>query len=307
MEVFRTKRVQNSPRTSYGGSVRASGLIDAPAGVARADHVCWIAEDDAAFEEAAVRYLDEGLASGQRLLWVGDGAAERLRRSSGPLRHVDDLLASGTLRLLPVTDAYAASGTFSPEEQLAFYDGETRRALEDGYRGLRAVAEVTPLAADPRRRAEFLRWERLADDHVAAHPALTVMCGYRSDQLPGEVLSDAAAVHPVAYAPAAPPLFRLWTEDGRIVVCGDVDTFGTDRLRRLLNDSDLGRPAVVLDLSRVDFIDLAGVRTVASWAVELAERSTPVTVAGASRLFRRMWDLLGSPGAVGVSFSEDRS
>jgi hypothetical protein len=286
--------------------VRASGLIDAPAGVAHADHVCWVAQDDAGFEEAAVRFLDEGLAAGQRLLWVGDGAAERLRRSAGPLARVDDLIARGTLRLLSVTDAYAASGAFSPEEQLAFYDGETRRAFDEGYRGFRAVAEVTPLAADPARRNEFLRWEHLADDYIAAHPALTVMCGYRSDQLPGEVLSDAAALHPVAYAPASPPPFRVWSEDGRVVVSGDVDTFGADRLRRLLASADLGRPAVVLDLSRVTFIDLAGVRSVASWAMAHAERSARVDVTGASRLFRRMWDLLGPPRSAGVSFSDER-
>jgi anti-anti-sigma regulatory factor len=286
--------------------VRAAGLIDAPAGVAHADHVCWIAEDDAAFADAAVRFLDEGLAAGQRLLWVGDGAGDRLRRSSGPLAQVDDLLARGTLRLLSVSDAYAGSGAFSPEEQLAFYDGETRRALDDGYRGFRAVAEVTPLAADPGRRDEFLRWEHLADDYVASNPALTVMCGYRSDQLPGEVLSDAAALHPVAYAPASPPPFRVWSEDGRVVVSGDVDTFGADRLRRLLGNADLGRPEVVLDLSRLGFIDLAGVRSVASWTVELAERGTRVRLSGAARLFRRMWDLLGSPRPDAVVFTENR-
>jgi anti-anti-sigma regulatory factor len=287
--------------------VRPSGLVDTPAGVVPADHACWIAQDDAAFEEAAIRFLDEGLAAGQRLLWVGDGVAERLRRSSGPLAGVDDLLAGGTLRVLSVTEAYAASGRFSPEEQLAFYDGETRRAVDDGFRGLRAVAEVTALAADPAREAEFLRWEHLADDYVAAHPALTVLCAYRSDQLPDEVLSDAAALHPVAHAPASPPPFRLWSEDGRVVVSGDVDTFGAGRLRRLLGSTDLGRPAVVLDLSRVVFIDLAGVRSVASWAVALAERGIRPEVTGASRLFRRMWDLLGTLAPAEVSLSENRT
>jgi hypothetical protein len=31
-----------------------------------------------------------------------------------------------------------------------------------------------------------------------------------------------------------------------------------------------------------------------------------VDVTGASRLFRRMWDLLGPPRSAGVSFSDER-
>ena len=78
---------------------------------------------------------------------------------------------------------------------MAFYDAATRRALATGYTGLRVVAEVSALAADPRPRLELVRWEHLADGYVVQGSGFTAMCVYRSD-LPAEALADVAVVAP---------------------------------------------------------------------------------------------------------------
>ena len=286
------------------GSVRTAELLDEPRGVERADHVCWAGDDDAAFEEAAVRFLSEGLAHGDRLMWVGDGAATRLRRAAGPLADVDGLTARGALELRSVSDAYAASGPFSPEAQLAFYTTATRRAVDEGYRGLRAVAEVTTLAGSSEQRADFLRWEHLADDFVSQGRGLIVFCAYRPAELPEEVVTAAASLHPVVHTRGTPPPFRLWFDSGRIVLAGDVDTFGADRLERLLAATHVRTPVVTLDLAPLHFIDLAGVRALARWARDVSGRAGRLELVGAGRLFRRMWDLLGPAGMPEVRFSE---
>jgi ABC-type transporter Mla MlaB component len=286
------------------GTVRTAGLLDEPPGVERADHVCWAGDDDATFEEAAGRFLSEGLARGDRLMWIGDGAETRLRRAAGPLADVDGLTANGALEFRSVTDAYATSGSFSPEEQLAFYATATRRAIDEGYRGLRAVAEVTTLAGSPERRADFLRWEHLADDFVAQGRGLIVFCAYRPAELPEEVVTEAASLHPVVHTRGTPPPFRLWFDSGRIVLAGEVDTFGAARLERLLGATHVRTPVVTLDLARLHFIDLAGLRALARWARNLSGRAARLELVGAGRLFRRMWDLLGPAGMPEVSFSE---
>jgi ABC-type transporter Mla MlaB component len=292
--------------TAYAVNVRASGLLDQPAGVERADHVCWAYDDDASFEEAAVRFLGEGLAHGDRLLWVGDGAGDRLRRSAGPLADVEGLAGRGILRLLAVGDGYAPTGSFSPDQQLAFYDAATREALEDGYRGLRVVAEITALAADPARRADLLRWEHLADDYVAHGPGFSALCAYRADVLPPEAVADATAVHPVSPSGRLTSDFRLWFDEGRLVLAGEVDASGADRLARLLESTHLDAPLICLDLSRLDFADLAGVRTVARWAERLRAVPARVELVGAPRLFRRIWALLDLGDRVDVFFPEPR-
>ena len=287
--------------------MRPSGLLDRPAGVERGDHVCWAYDDDAAFEDAALRFLAEGLARGDRLLWVGDGAEERLRRSSGPLADVDGLTARGTLRVVSVAEGYAATGPFAPERQLPFYDAATRRAIDDGYHGLRVVAEITGLATDETQRAQLLRWEHLADDYVAHGPGFSALCAYRCDLLPADAVADVVSVHPLAHTAAPGTGFRLWFDEGALRLGGDVDAFVADRLAGLLAATHVDARVVTLDLAEVAFIDLAGVRAIARWADELAGSDRRLVLSGASRLFRRMWELLEpTGGGAAVSFSPRR-
>lgn len=286
--------------------MRPSGLLDRPAGVERGDHVCWAYEDDAAFEDAALRFLADGLARGDRLLWVGDGAEDRLRRSSGPLADVDGLTARGTLQVLSVAEGYAAAGTFAPERQLPFYDAATRRAIDDGYRGLRVVAEITGLAADETQRAQLLRWEHLADDFVAHGPGFSALCAYRSDLLPADAVADVVSVHPLAHTVGPGPGFRLWFDEGALRLGGDVDAFTAGRLAGLLATTHVADRVVTLDLAELSFIDLAGVRAIARWADELAAGDRRLELRDASRLFRRMWELLGPSGGSAVSTSSRR-
>jgi ABC-type transporter Mla MlaB component len=283
--------------------VRASGLLDDDAGVERADHVCWAHDDDASFEEAALRFLGEGLARGERLLWMGDGAEERLRRAGGPLGDVERLTERGVLRVLSVGEGYTVAGTFCPDRQLAFYDDATRAALRDGYSGLRVVAEVTPLAADPARRDDLVRWEQLADHYVAHGPGFSALCAYRTDLLSADTVADATAVHPVSRAGRFAADFRLFRDEGRLVLEGDVDAFGAGRLRRLLGSTGAAAPLVCLDLSRLAFTDLAGVRAVAGWAEQLHAGSVRLELLDAPRLFRRIWTLLDLADRVEVSFA----
>jgi anti-anti-sigma factor len=295
----------------YRGSVRASGLLSEPAGVEDADHVCWAYRDDAAFEEAAVRFLRAGLDRGERLMWVGDGAAERLRHAGGEMGHVDQLTARGALELVPVADGYATAGPFSPQDQLAFYDARTRQARTDGYTGLRVVAEVTALASDAEHSTAFLQWEHLADDFVASGAGFSAFCAYSVADLPAQVVGDAVAVHPVASVPGVPPAFRLWFEPDeqgqRIAVAGEVDVVGADRFRRLVDSTHVDTPVLTLDLSRVTFIDLAGARAVAAVGRAVAAGGGRVVVEGASRLFRRIWGVIGFADVAGVSFGEARA
>ncbi len=63
-------------------------------------------------------------------------------------------------------------------------------------------------------------------------------------------------------------------------------------------------PAVVLDVSRLDFVDVAGSRVIARWAGDLRRRGVPVEIRGASRLFRRIWQVLALHDVASVPFAE---
>lgn len=287
--------------------MRTHGLVtDVPEAEAT-DHVCWVHDGDGnAFDEAVGRFLAGGLDRGERLLCVGDRVIESLRSPAAAFPDVDALLADGTLEMRPIGDAYKASAQFSPDEQFAFYDAATRRALDEGYRGLRVVAEISALAADPVHRPALVHWEHLADRYVASGAGFTAMCAY-SHELPRDVLDDVTAVHPRVHAPERAPAFQLFfAEDGGLALAGSVDTLSAERLARVLASSPVTPPRVVLDLGALEFVDIAGCRVLARWVAGLSARSVAVELVATSPLVRRMWRLLTLEAVAPVTFTGSR-
>ncbi|MGY1706065.1 MEDS domain-containing protein [Geodermatophilus sp. SYSU D00697] len=288
--------------------MRSSGPVLEPVDTGPADHVCWVHDDAESLAEGARRFLAGGLARGERLLYVGpeDGIA-RLRSAPGPLGPLADLEADGRLSLLSLADAYSRLGHFVPERQLAFYEQATRRAIEDGCSGLRVVAELTALAADPATRDELARWEHLADDFMAAGSGMSALCAYRRDGLDAEALAAVASVHPQVRVPdgvapddVAP--FRVFCDEDRVVVAGSVDAFSADRLHRVLAASPAdARDLATLDLAGLLFADAAGCRAIASWAQDRLRRGRRVALVETTPMFARVWRLLGYDALAAVT------
>ncbi|TFV61637.1 UNVERIFIED_ORG: STAS domain-containing protein [Bacillus sp. AZ43] len=282
--------------------MRAHGTLAEVPGADVSDHLCWVYDaDDPAFDRAVRRFLAGGLERGERLLCVGERVLDSIRSSGDGFSGADELIASGALRTVTTAEAYALAGAFRAADQRVYYDAATQQALADGYRGLRVVAEVSPLAADPTTRAELLQWEHLADEYIAEGGGFTAMCAYRGS-LPAEALADASAVHPLVHGDQ--PAFQIFFDDeAGAVLRGSVDTFSADRLARILATSPVDGDVAVLDLHAVDFVDVAGARVLARWARELDNRSIRLEVRGASALLRRMWRVLSLDELAPVHFS----
>jgi MEDS: MEthanogen/methylotroph, DcmR Sensory domain/STAS domain len=271
-------------------------------GAGTADHICWVYdEDDAAFDRAVRRFLAGGLERHERVLVVGERVIACVGTAADGFGDAAALIADGTLRTLTTAQAYEAAGEFAPGTQRAFYDAATQEALADGFAGLRVVAEVTPLAEDADVRSALVAWEHLADEYVAQGSGFTAMCAY-SSRLAPQALAEVASVHPLVHAPAAPP-FQVFFDDDRVALSGSVDTFGADRLARVLASTPVGGDGAVLDVGLVDFVDVAASRVIARWAQDLDARSLPLEVRGASPLLRRMWQVLGLTRIAPVTFA----
>jgi anti-anti-sigma factor len=232
---------------------------------------------------------------------VGDAEGlDALRETDPALPALDDLVTRGALDMVSAADAYR-TGRFDVERQLAFYEAATRRAMDEGYTGLRVVADVTPLAAGARGQAELVRWEHRADDFFASGPGMSAMCAYRRGRVDPAVLAGAVAVHPQVHAPDDVPPFRLWFDDGGLALAGVLDAFSADHALEVLLGSHVAGPVVRLDLSRVEFVDAAGCRALARWSLALSQRSARLRLVGTTRLFRRTWQVLGLAELTGAT------
>jgi ABC-type transporter Mla MlaB component len=291
------------PTTAYGRPVRASGVLDEHSPLVGADHLCWVYDDPSSFVHAALRYLAEGVAHGERLLCIGDGLDDELRAAGEPFGSIDELVAEGMLSFQSVGDTYVDGGPVSPADQWAFYDAAVRAARAAGYRGLRVVAEITALARSASGRAGLVAWEHLADEYIASGSGMVAMCAYDRGALDAEAVADVTAVHPQVHAPLDPPSFRIWFDGSHVAIAGMVDTFGAARLARVLAASPVTGPTAVLDLSGLEVVDVGGCRTLAAWARSLADRGIRLRVQGAPRAVVRIWRLLGMDGPAPVTFA----
>lgn len=284
--------------------MRLSGVLDEQDPLAGTDHVCWVYDDPASFVDVALRYLAEGLARREQLLCFGDDLDDELRAVGEPFGSIDALVARGALGFRSAVDAYVEAGTRDPAGQWAYYDAAVRDARAAGFTGVRVVAEVTALARLPVERADLVQWEHIADEFIASGSGMVALCAYRRGALDAEAVADVTAVHPQVHAPLDPPSFRIWFEGTRIALTGTVDTFSAGRLARLLAASPVAGPTVVLDLSGLEVVDVAGCRALALWARSLAERGIRLRVQRAPRAVVRIWRLLGMDGPAPVTFAE---
>lgn len=285
--------------------MRYSGVVAERDRLAGADHLCWVYDDPLSFTDAARRYLSAGLGRGDRLMCVGTGLAADLRAAGEPFGRLDDLVDRGTLVFLDLDAAYVGdTAGLDPHVQRAFYDAAVRRARENGYQGVRVVAEVTALAGTPTGRSQLVRWEHLADEYIASGAGLAAMCGYRRRALDDDAVAELTAVHPQVHAPRDVPSFQIWFDEQQVVLAGTVDTFGAARLARVLAGSPVSGRAVTMDLGRLEVADVAGCRAIARWGRQLARRGTRLHLAGAPRVVQRTWQLLGLGELAPVTFSE---
>ncbi len=284
-------------------SVRPSGVLDERDELTSADHLCWVYDDPAPFVDAAQRYLADGIERGERLLCIGDDLAAELRAAGELFGPLDDLVATGTLTFQTVREAYDDGRGLSAGDQRAFYEAAVRDARAAGHTGLRVVADVTPLALTASLRADLVRWEHMADEFIASGAGMVAMCAYRRATLDADALADVTSVHPQVHAPLDPPSFRIWFDGPRVAIAGTLDTFCCARLARVLAGSPAASGSAVLDLSRLDVVDVAGCRVLASWAHALAARGRRLRIEDAPRSLVRIWQLLGLETPAPVTFA----
>src|SRR5262245_23226821 len=138
--------------------MRRSAVIDHPIGLGAHDHVGWAFDQPEPFRVAVAAFLSDGLAAGQRVVYVGPDDP-RLPRVKG----FDDALARDQARLERNDGMYPAGTVIDADEQVAIFSAATRQALADGYTGLRVAADSTSLVMTGEQRHAWVRYEHQID------------------------------------------------------------------------------------------------------------------------------------------------
>jgi hypothetical protein len=160
-------------------------------------HICYLYGDDAERLQVTARFLESGLAEGERVLHLTDTltveqATSRLAGLGLDLGRLGTDLVVGDATL-----ANCPSGRFVPSTMLAalrdFYAG----ARAEGYAGARGTGEMTwTLAGGRYDLDELMDYEAQLNDVLRDHP-FTACCQYDLRRFDGQAIMDLLAVHPV--------------------------------------------------------------------------------------------------------------
>ncbi|HYH52858.1 MAG TPA: MEDS domain-containing protein [Solirubrobacterales bacterium] len=269
--------------------MRVHGCIDSAARLGLDGHACWGFEQRQEFTAAVLEFLTEGRRLGQRIAFIGDEPVADQRERLDALGEVGALIDSGALVLFELDTLYPGARPVDVDAQLALYAAATDASLADGYTGLRVAAHVTDLVRDPETREAHLRWECFADRALSTKP-LTVLCGYRRDLLPPQLLHDLAAIHPAANADRDTVPFHLFGQDGDLALAGEIDHFSGAAFDRALGFACGPGEAPPVNLEALDFIDHRGVEILARHA---RPSGSGRSVRNEPPVLNRLCDLLG--------------
>ncbi|MFC4999577.1 MEDS domain-containing protein [Dactylosporangium cerinum] len=243
--------------------MRRTGFVDTVHGLGGHDHVCWVFDAPGDYLPVVARFLADGLAGGQRVVFVADGA------HPDDLDGVDGFAAARAAGAAQVWDlaAYGGAGPVDPDAQVRAYAAMTEQAIADGFAGLRVAANATPLVRTAEARAAFARYEFLIDGYMARRP-MSAMCGYHRGELGGAAAAELAGMHPLA-RPASTAL-RLFAADPRTTtaaaaLAGEIDVAGHEQLRTALARADLTPVGgtITVDARELAFIDHRGLTQLA--------------------------------------------
>lgn len=251
------------------------------------DHVCHAYDGVHELRRSARPYLLAGIALGQRPLVVAPARQLGLAREIAA--EVTAEAGDGTVDVAELGPVLG-SGPADIDAALDALDASLTRSLDAGYAGLRAVALLTHIAAEPFLRQSWATWEHAVGQWQSLRPVASACCFDRG-VLGDKPVHELACLHPrvLTSGPVVP--FRLYFRGGQLVLEGEVDSFSAPLLAQAVTHVDASPgERLMIDARGLTFLNHRGLLTLVEG---LAGRCGGVTLLGGPPLAQRMCAGLG--------------
>ncbi|MBG0561514.1 MEDS domain-containing protein [Actinoplanes aureus] len=270
------------------------------------DHACVVFEDDETRTRTLAAYIQAGLRRRHRILYFGGEPGEVEAALAGQGTDPRSALAAGQLRMATVESTYLAAGHFDPLASIEGWRAASAEALAAGYRGLRAVGDMS-WGATAVPGADQLPWYEANVNRVFADGYAMGLCLYDRRLFSDADLRRVCWAHPVTVDddtdPQAVPLLRAvrTTRPAGIRFEGEADLSNRQAMRAILDHlvEDMpgtGEPLVV-DISGLRFVDGATIRMLIDAAARAADR---LRVVGCSPHMQRLLAFNGADATTGL-------
>lgn len=241
------------------------------------DHLCLSFADDAEQRRVVTEYLSAGLAGGERVLYFADRHTPSTVLDWLAPTRVDtgSALVKGQLRVVAAEDSYLEAGRFDARTMTATLRREIDNSVASGFRGLRICGEMSWALRGVPGADQLEEYERGVGAVFEGQP-VSAICQYDTRLFAPDRLDVLDRCHRGAVEPAPlhsdgllrlVPSYRAGERCLRVI--GTVDNRTHHHLVAALNTTLDWPGDVVVDMSALEFIDVAGLRALADTAVRL--------------------------------------
>ncbi|MGH3558475.1 MAG: MEDS domain-containing protein [Mycobacterium sp.] len=205
--------------------MRAHAVLDSAAGLTPFGHLAWGYWDRAEFFSRAAEFIADGLRQNQYIAYAAEGTREALRSELAEMPGIGAHLDSGAVNAIPAEEYFVylpGTDVIDADGAVAKYLAGVEQAIANGYAGVRAVSDVTPVARTSEQRDALARLEYLIDQQVAVLP-VSALCAYDLSEL-GAAAEELICLHPFVSKGAV--TFRLYADPGADVdfaLTGEID------------------------------------------------------------------------------------
>ncbi|MFE0382506.1 MEDS domain-containing protein [Streptomyces bungoensis] len=271
-------------------------------------HAAVVFSSDAEWADHLVTFVRTGFDRGEQVQYFADSTDPgRVHRTLAD-RGIDAASAvrRGQLVVTTAGQTYLSGARFDPDMVIGLWHEAVESATAGGYRGLRAIGEMSWGGRDMAGADRLLEYELRIHHEVFAQLPLCAWCFYDRRLVPRADLEVLAAAH-LARAGAADrhdhadgPGLRAAPLAGRPGFrlsgsAGYENRYVTASALAALTASPAEH--VTLDLSALDHLDVAALAGIAR-AARRRSAATPVRLLGAPPALRRMLELFPELGGV---------
>jgi len=261
----------------------------------RGDHACLIYDDPARRDDVLLTFLESGLATGDRVVYLADDADGRIVEQLTLLARPEQFAAIGS------RETFLVDGAFDAERVLTSFRTVRDDSLAAGFHGVRAAGEPPESLRRNGCSRSLTEYERRANQLFESGD-MAAICAYDTRTTNAEALVGLIEAHPVVlFAVGANPRLRIEAaETGAIELRGWLDLTTLGSLVGPLSAAVTSFDDVVVDLAEVDFIDVAGLRLFVEAADLLHRRDGKLTLRSTPAWIGRVLDVLGYGNREGL-------
>ena len=161
------------------------------------DHICSLYETNDELVSTVSAFLADGLARKERCWYVPSGSETQAIRAAMERRGIDVESESrrSALLLFESDDTYVQGG-FDPEQTMRVFSEAIEQALNDGFNGFRAAADMSWALRIGDGTESLIAYEALLRTLFSTSRA-TGLCLYDRRRMPLSVVNGALLTHPV--------------------------------------------------------------------------------------------------------------